>query len=314
MKYFCFFIVLCFMLSCNESQDNKTKSSTINKKTTNQHQKKPTQATTDNVPTTRAEAPPYLYAWTNNYDDAQAIVNQMASPRGFERTEIELGSFGDWLRFLPLRAAPAPVLLYNGNLKGNQNAHKRVIEIDIGTSDLQQCADALMRLKSEYHYSNGDFAQIHFNYTSGHKVSFDDWRRGKMPIVNGNNVSFTRKGLNTDNSYVNFKKYLNQIFTYAGTASLSKEMKAIDLKDMQIGDVFIQGGHPGHAVIVVDMAVNSAGQKLFLIAQSYMPAQSIHILKNPNETNLNGWYRVGDWDILETPEWSFKSTDLKRFN
>ena len=51
---------------------------------------------------------------------------------------------------------------------------------------------------------------------------------------------------------------------------------------MQIGDVLIQGGSPGHAVIVVDMAENPAtGEKLYLLAQSYMPAQDIQSAGEP---------------------------------
>ena len=48
---------------------------------------------------------------------------------------------------------------------------------------------------------------------------------------------------------------------------------------IEIGDIFIRGGFPGHAVLVVDMAIHPvSGQKAVLLAQSYMPAQDIHIL------------------------------------
>ena len=64
------------------------------------------------------------------------------------------------------------------------------------------------------------------------------------------------------------------VFSYAGTASLSRELAPVNYQDMKIGDVFIQGGHPGHAVIVVDIAVHpKTKKKVFLLAQSYMPAQ-----------------------------------------
>ena len=60
---------------------------------------------------------------------------------------------------------------------------------------------------------------------------------------------------------------------------------------MRIGDVFIIGGSPGHAVIVVDMAVNpETHEKVFLLAQSYMPAQQIQLLKNNNDPDLSPWY------------------------
>jgi hypothetical protein len=97
--------------------------------------------------------------------------------------------------------------------------------------------------------------------------------------------------------------------------SLSKEMKPVMIEDMEIGDVFIQGGSPGHCVIVVDMAMHAqTGEKLFLLAQSYMPAQDIHILKNPQDPQISPWYSIKFGDTLITPEWTFKRTDLKRFS
>ena len=77
------------------------------------------------------------------------------------------------------------------------------------------------------------------------------------------------------------------------------------------------GGHhhgTGHAVIVVDMAENPAtGEKLYLLAQSYMPAQDIQVLVNLKERDKSPWYTLkGEGSIL-TPEWGFTSADLKRF-
>lgn len=101
---------------------------------------------------------------------------------------------------------------------------------------------------------------------------------------------------------------------YAGTHSLSRELKAVNNpKEMQIGDVFIQGGFPGHAVVVVDMARDQAGNTVFLLAQSYMPAQNIHILRNPNAPEDTPWYDVEFGETLRTPEWTFLHTDLKRY-
>ena len=48
---------------------------------------------------------------------------------------------------------------------------------------------------------------------------------------------------------------------------------------LQPGDVFIKGGSPGHAVIVVDVAIYpQTGKKVFLLAQSYLLAHQIQIL------------------------------------
>ena len=111
-----------------------------------------------------------------------------------------------------------------------------------------------------------------------------------------------------------FRKYLDVVFAYAGTLSLSKELKPVNFKDMQIGDVLIVGGSPGHAVTVMDMAVNSAGKKCFLLSQSYMPAQEIQILHNPSNDAITPWYELQeDAQKVVTPQWEFTTNQLMRF-
>lgn len=253
------------------------------------------------------------YAFLKN-KEVPRLHQRIPSPSGFERITVTDQSFAQWLRYLPTKMPSGPVRLYNGELKSNQNAHEAIIDIDVGKRDLQQCADAVMRLKSEFHYSKKEYESIHFNFTSGHKVAFEDWAKGRKPQVSGNSVRFSAmEDGSPDFSYPNFKKYLTMIFNYAGTASLSKELKTVPLKNMEIGDVFIQGGFPGHAVLVMDMVENEQGEKLFLLAQSYMPAQDMHILKNYNEPDLSPWYRLDFENQLDTPEWTFYQNDLKRF-
>ena len=90
-------------------------------------------------------------------------------------------------------------------------------------------------------------------------------------------------------------------------------IKVPDPKKVEIGEVFIKGGFPGHAVLVVDVAEDSSGSRIFLLAQSYMPAQDIHILKNPAST-MSPWYSADDPGDLITPEWTFSRNSLKRFS
>jgi len=255
-----------------------------------------------------------VYQWLENQNTETTYVKRIEAPDGFERVKIESGSFANWLRHLPLKEKGTPVYLYNGKKKLNQNAHFAVVDIDIGRRNLQQCADAVMRLRAEYLYSKKDYTVIHFNFTSGHIASFTKWADGFRPIVRGNSVSWVKKAV-ADSSYGNFRKYLDSVFTYAGSYSLSKELKPVsDISHMMIGDVFIKGGFPGHVVIVVDMAFNkNTGKNVFLLAQSYMPAQDIHILNNPNGKTLSPWYDIDFGSTLYTPEWTFYKKELKRF-
>lgn len=191
----------------------------------------------------------------------------------------------------------------------------------IGKKDLHQCADAIIRLRAEYLWHGGQYDRIHFNLTNGFRVDYERWRKGGRVKVVGNRTSWEQKASPSD-SYATFWQYLEFVFTYAGTLSLSKELQAVAsggkapsraTTQIGIGDVFIQGGSPGHAVIVVDMATDKAGNKVFLLAQSYMPAQEIQILKNPNDSALSPWYSAGFGEVLETPEWTFERNDLKGF-
>ncbi len=170
-----------------------------------------------------------------------------------------------------------------------------------------------MRLRAEYLFERQKYDSIHFNFTNGFRADYAKWRTGKRILVDGNRVVWKQKTTPSDQPAV-FWKYLEMVFSYAGTASLSKELTKVAFEEMQIGDVFIQGGFPGHAVIVVDMAENSqTGTKAFLLAQSYMPAQELQLLANPAAPNQSPWYYSEFQGNLTTPEWVFKKTDLKRF-
>jgi hypothetical protein len=254
------------------------------------------------------------YSWQSNYNIKNALANRISVPEGFARVEQKEGSFGDWLRFLPLKEGNPDVHLYNGALKRYQGGHAAVLDIDVGTTDLQQCADAVMRMRAEYLYSVKDYENLHFNFTSGHTIGFKKWSEGYRTSIKGNSVNWVKSAAK-DDSYKTFKGYTNTIFNYAGTSSLSRELKKVpDIKDIQPGDVFIVGGFPGHAVLVVDVCKNQkTGEKLFLIQQSYMPAQEIHVLKNLNNASLSPWYSVNFSGDLETPEWTFSREQLMRW-
>lgn len=244
----------------------------------------------------------------------KTIAERFALPQGFTRVVSAKNSFGEYLQNIPLKANGSLVHFYNGQEKPNKVA-AAVLNVDVGTKDLQQCADAVMRLRAEYLYQNKLYDALHFNFTNGFNAEYAKWRNCYRIVVKGNKVSWI-KTTKESVSYTSFKEYLNMVFTYAGTASLSKELKQIAQKDMQIGDVLILGGSPGHAVIVVDMAINTkTSKKLFMVAQSYMPAQDIHVLINKNNPTISPWYELdGNAEQINTPEWDFFGNEqLKRF-
>lgn len=242
---------------------------------------------------------------------ADTVVQRFSSPPGFARVTLDAGGFGAFLRALPLKRPGAAVHLYDGRRKEDQSVHLAVFDIDVGAGDLQQCADAVMRLRAEYLLASGRGDQICFRFTSGDPAWWHRWREGYRPVVRGDVVSW-KKTARGDASYPSFRRYLRSVFTYAGTASLQAELRPVtDPRAVMPGDVFIRGGFPGHAVLVVDVAANPAGARRILLAQSYLPAQEIHLLKNPRSPSA--WYEARRGGPLVTPEWRFDYADLRRF-
>lgn len=243
----------------------------------------------------------------------KTIETRFTPPKGYYRKAEEKRSFGHYLRDIPLKPHGSPVLYYNGEEKANHDIYSGVVAMDIGKKDLQQCADAVMRLRAEYLYKTGQAKKIHFNFTSGYTAHFNVWMQGHKIAVKGNQVHLEHSK-EANHTYESFRQYMELVFSYAGTLSLSKEMNKIDYNDLEAGDVLIQGGSPGHAVIVVDVAENDNGKKMYLLAQSYMPAQDIQILNNPMDKNISPWYELDtSEDMIETPQWKFTTSNLKRF-
>lgn len=241
------------------------------------------------------------------------IKTRFRLPEGFQRIKSKENSFAAYLQNLPLKPDGSKVSYYNGQLKTATDVYAGVVDMDIGNRDLQQCADAIMRLRGEYLWQQKAYEDIHFDFTNGFQVDYSQWIQGYRMRIKGNQTTWY-KSKAPSNTYKDFRKYMNLIFAYAGTLSLSKELPNAAFEKMQIGDIFIQGGSPGHAVIVVDMAQHpETGEQLFLLAQSYMPAQDIQILQNPMNEALSPWYSTQFSGSLVTPEWLFEKMDLKRF-
>lgn len=247
------------------------------------------------------------------YQEGKTIQHRFLLPPGYKRIPAKENSFTAYLRNLNLHPHGTEVKLYNGETKNKKNVYCAVVNMNIGKKNLHQCADAVIHLRADYLYKQKLYDRIHFNFTSGFRADYLKWREGNKISVNNNHASWKpySRELTT---YQDFWEYLELVFTYAGTQSLSGELKQAKIENMMPGDVFIQGGSPGHAVIVVDMAVDtSSGKKIFLLAQSYMPAQEIQILINPKNPDISPWFHLDFGETLTTPEWEFKKGDLKRF-
>jgi hypothetical protein len=240
-------------------------------------------------------------------------VGNIPLPNGYKRIAASNGGYPSFLRSISLKSDKT-VYLFNGVKKGNQQAQYAVIDMDAGQKDLQQCADAVMRIRAEYLFSKKDFSHISFNFTNGFACDFEHYAQGYRVKTIGNTCTWVKQKPESY-TYSTFRQYLDVVYAYAGTQSLHQQLKSIPVTDIHPGAVFIQTRNPyGHAVTVMDMAYHpQTKDTIFLLSQSYMPAQDIHILVNPNNEKISPWYSTKFGDELRTPEWTFTKEDLKEF-
>jgi len=240
-------------------------------------------------------------------------IREIPLPLGYKRVVEEKNSFGDWLRTINLKQDPR-IYLFNGRLKDDQSTHFAVLDMPVGNKDLQQCADAIMRLRAEYFFNCDNIDSICFKATDGTDLSFLKWMKGERYRLTGTRLTCYNSGSSRGNKRQQLEQFLEVVFSYCGTISLDRETSPVnDLNNLKTGDIFIKAGSPGHAMVIVDVAVNNEGEKIFMLAQGFMPAQSIHIVKNLGDKTMSPWYRVTDALKIVTPQWVFYPNQLKRW-
>lgn len=220
----------------------------------------------------------HVYPWLSGAPvQGPTIRTEVEVPEGFARVETD--DWGGWLNNLPVREEGAPVRLLDGQPKRNQNWHYRVIDLDV--LPMQECADTLMRLRAEYLLSRGETFRF-----SG--MSFSKGKRAA------------------------FEQFLGRMFARKGTFNLAGDLRRPPERRVLVGDMLVQGGSPGHVVMVVDV-VQRGSQRKLLLANGFMPAQDFHVIRHRNggvwydEQDLQGGMYVPVGGLTFTWE------DLRRF-
>lgn len=245
-------------------------------------------------------------------EDSLTIKTRVNVPEGYTRASYPKGSFQEYLRNYKLKPFGSKIINYDDTEYFWQGGHIGILEVPVPKNGLQQCADALIRIRSEYLWDNNRKDEIGFNFTSGHYCSWKKYAEGYRPKISGNKVSF-HKTTSANHSKDNFYKYLNLIYMYSGTLSLYHELKSVKAKDLKIGDMLIIGGSPGHIVMLCDEVVNEKGEKLFLLFQGNTPAQSVHLVKNLEDANISPWYDLEDNAVIPVSNYTFYDSKFVRF-
>lgn len=241
---------------------------------------------------------------------ADSIMERFPPPNGFQRVSFPNESFATYLQNFPLKSQGSSVLLYDGRIKSNQ-VHAAVLDFPLLREDLIQCADAVMKLRAEYFYSRKQYDQIRFKISNGMEVGFSRFAKGERVQVIENKSQWKKGKYKQGTGRDVFEEYLRFIYIYAGTISLKSELKKKPIQNLTPGDVWIEAGSPGHVVMVVDQVTGKGGQTLFLLAQSYMPSQEMHILKSTSQ--YSPWFEVPKNQSFPTPEWEFPTKEIYGF-
>jgi len=235
-------------------------------------------------------------------------------PPGYQRVSVQTGSFGEWLRDLPLAAPGTPVLNNSGDTvyPGDDPYVAAVIAIDVGAGDLQQSSDAVTRLHAEWLWANDKPDAISYRSASKLDMPFSRWAKGQRLLPSGPNVFWVVKGKPKDPTYNDFRQYIDAVMLWSNSVSLA--MRATHVSDpaqLTPGDFFLQSRGKGHALLVLDVAQKPTGERVALLGQALQsPAQSMHVMQLGHAT---AWFSMRPPNPVLTPRADeFSWADLSR--
>lgn len=238
-----------------------------------------------------------LYGSKTSNPHNYATVSDIPAPWGYERIAGDDAAYSQYMRSLPLKKRGTKVQLFTGGDARFQSLNYAVVDLPL-LSNAEQCADVCMRLRAEYLFNTGQYGKIHFKNVNG------------MTMHYGGGAS--RKA---------FERYMRNVYGVASTFSLSRELERRQLKDLQPGDVFVYaatdrpGNHKyGHAVMVVDVAQDRHGRKVFLLAEGNTPARDIHVMRNFKNPFRSPWFMLDeDSDALLLAIFRYKASELRHY-
>lgn len=220
-------------------------------------------------------------------------IGDIPTPEGFKRINGDDADYGNFLRSLPLKPKGSVIKYYWGGIADLQELNYAVVDLPL-LSNAEQCADVCMRLRAEYLYQAGQAKDIHFMDVQGNLLKY-----------------------NGEESRESFEKYLRHVFDVANTYSLRKEMEKRDLGCIQPGDIFVYPANSsqyGHAVMVADVAENTNGYLAVLLVEGYLPARSIHVMRNWQDEKNSPWFILdGESDEITFSAFRFSVDDLRNF-
>lgn len=242
------------------------------------------------------------YAWLNKKSQTAyaPLIERIPVPSGAKRVEAAAGSYADWLRHLPCMPAGTPVRDGKGRQirAGDDPAIAAVIDLHPSNRGLLNAANMAVRLRAEYLWSAGKMSESHFTFTSGDLFEWKRFAGGDRPTVHGRNVTWKHEAQAAETRGT-FAAFMELLLNYSTSINLERDTHAAD-GEVQPGDLFVMVGRPGHAVVVLDVAVGPGSGRRALLGEGLTPPQSFHVLKNADGS---AWFVMNPGAPIKTATW-----------
>ncbi|GMQ55676.1 hypothetical protein AN1V17_00680 [Vallitalea sediminicola] len=104
-------------------------------------------------------------------------------------------------------------------------------------------------------YLRQNVTDISYPFANGFTAEYSKWMEGNRLVTKDNQLEWAQK-TNPSNTNEDLNKYLDIIYSYSNTDALNHYLDPVDIKDIQIGDIFVKKDCIGRCVMVADMAIN----------------------------------------------------------
>jgi len=213
--------------------------------------------------------------------NAQSTIEKIPLPSSnYMRVQIRDNSFAEWLRDLSLQKSGSDVLNYRGGIfkTGKDTSVAFVVDMNIEGKRLEQCMDVLVRFYADYLWEKKQTKNLNLPLPGGYWLNWKNWGEGYRPNFSGIDVTI-KKSSKPDSSHQSYISYLNTVYSESHTQQFFHAYLPINREEVKIGDMIIRKGTKGHAVMIVDLALNKQGEMIALIGNGDTPACQFFILK-----------------------------------
>ena len=210
---------------------------------------------------------------------------------GYSVFTDEPDSWSEWLRLLPLAAPGTPVRNFRGEIvvPGDDEHLAAVVAIDIGSENVQQSADVILRLHAEWRWYVNDRRMLYLSDSKA-ELPLARWFAGERLTTTGAEPTWTRQAApKPQRDHADFRAYLDGVFTWSDGRALLAESVPLAPEKLEPGAFFLHQGAPAEVLVVLDVATSPAGKRAMLLAQALNPAENIHVLR-PNRDCV--WFHV----------------------